>query len=134
MAPEFRSRCTGCLRQVSANIARYPKLDGDGYEAAVSDGQRHVSKQEQKGTARILGWGALIIMALFLWLMGFFFLAPLPEGSWQTSPFKRTPEQNVGQGNAPADSHPSPACKKIHSGTTSCPTDRAGQLGKAESL
>lgn len=65
-------------------------------------------KQEQKGTARVLGWGAAIALVLFVCLMAFFVLTPLRSGSWQTAPLKRAPEQNVGQGNAPADTRPSP--------------------------
>jgi hypothetical protein len=44
--------------------------------------------------------------------MAFFVLTPLRSGSWQTAPLKRAPEQNVGQGNAPADSRPSPGVQK----------------------
>ena len=83
-------------------------------------------KQEQQGTARILGWGAVIILALFLCLMGFFVLAPLSEGSWQTSPLKRTPEQNVGQGNAPVDSRPSPGVQKDTFGNYKLPNQQGG--------
>lgn len=82
-------------------------------------------RQEQKGTARILGWGAAIILVLFLCLIAFFMFAPSIDGS-QTSSFKRTPEQNVGQGNAPADSRPSPGVQKDPSGTYKVPNQQGG--------
>ncbi|TIT92440.1 MAG: hypothetical protein E5W43_30475 [Mesorhizobium sp.] len=75
-------------------------------------------KQEQKGTGRILGWGALLALILFLGLLAFFLFA---TNGGPTSTWKRTPEQNVGQGNAPADTRPSPGVQKDSSGNYKLP-------------
>jgi len=82
-------------------------------------------RQEQKGTARIFGWGAAIIGALFVCLLAFFVLGSLSKG-WQTSPLKRTPEQNQGQGNAPADTRPSPGVQKDSFGNYKLPQQQGG--------
>ncbi|CDX12508.1 conserved hypothetical protein [Mesorhizobium plurifarium] len=82
-------------------------------------------RQEQKGTARIVGWGAALILVLFLCLLAFFMLARSME-SRQTPGLKRTPEQNVGQGNAPADSRPSPGVQKDPLGNYKLPNQQGG--------
>jgi hypothetical protein len=83
-------------------------------------------RQEQKGTARTLGWGAALALVLFMCLLAFFLFAPFTNGSRQTSTFKRTPEQNVGQGNAPADSRPSPGVQKDPLGNYKLPNQPGG--------
>lgn len=79
-------------------------------------------KQERKGTSRIVGWGAALALVLFLCLLAFFLFAP----SRQMLDVKRAPEQNVGQGNAPADSRPSPGVQNDSSGNSKLPTQQGG--------
>ncbi|MDG4877682.1 hypothetical protein P9273_21500 [Mesorhizobium sp. WSM4935] len=83
-------------------------------------------KQERKGTSRIVGWGAALALVLSLCLLAFFLFAPFTNGSRQMLDVKRTPEQNVGQGNAPADSRPSPGVQKDSSGNAKLPTQQGG--------
>ncbi|MER8447329.1 hypothetical protein NKH52_29555 [Mesorhizobium sp. M1066] len=77
-------------------------------------------REEQRGTRRLMAWGVAVIAVIFLGLMAFFVLTPLSNGSWQTAPFKRAPEQNQG-GNAPADTSPSPGVKKNPQENTEMP-------------
>ncbi|ESX06168.1 hypothetical protein X769_05405 [Mesorhizobium sp. LSJC268A00] len=81
----------------------------------------HVSrKEEQRGTRNVLGWGVVIAAVIFVALLAFFVFIPLSDGSWQTSPVKRTPEQNQG-GNAPAETSPAPGVKKNPQENTEMP-------------
>lgn len=81
----------------------------------------HVSrKEEQRGTRNVLGWGVVIAAVIFVALLAFFVFIPLSGGSWQTSPVKRTPEQNQG-GNAPAETSPAAGVKKSPQENTEMP-------------
>ncbi|MBZ9774977.1 hypothetical protein [Mesorhizobium sp. CO1-1-8] len=77
-------------------------------------------REEQRGTRRLMAWGVAVVAVIFVGLMAFFVLTPLSNGSWQTAPFKRAPEQNQG-GNAPADTSPSPGVKKDPQENTEMP-------------
>jgi hypothetical protein len=61
---------------------------------------------------------SLMVAAIIIigFLLGFLYA----DMGWQTSPVKRTPEQNQG-GNAPAETSPSPGIKKDPKENTEMP-------------